>query len=80
MFTLAILAGGASRRMGRDKATLDAGDGPLLERSARLGLELGLPVLVVGRERPTNWPLPTVRFVADRMPGQGPLGGLVTAL
>jgi molybdopterin-guanine dinucleotide biosynthesis protein A len=79
-FTLAILAGGASRRMGRDKAALDAGDGPLLERCARLGLGLGLPVLVVGRERPAGWPLPEVRFVTDRVPGQGPLGGLVTAL
>lgn len=79
-FTLAILAGGASRRMGRDKATLDAGDGPLLERSARLGLDLGLPVLVVGRAQPDGWPLPTVRFATDREPKQGPLGGLVTAL
>ncbi len=79
-FTLAILAGGMSRRMGRDKATLDAGDGPLLERSARLGLDLGLPVLVVGRAQPEGWPLPTVRFAADQQPGQGPLGGLVTAL
>lgn len=80
IFTLVILAGGASRRMGRDKATLDAGDGPLLERSARLGLDLGLPVLVVGRAQPDVWTLPTVRFAADREPGQGPLGGLVTAL
>jgi molybdopterin-guanine dinucleotide biosynthesis protein A len=79
-FTLAILAGGASRRMGRDKAALDAGEGPLLERSVRLGLDLGLPVLVVGRERPDGWPLPDVRFARDRIPGQGPLGGLVTAL
>lgn len=80
MFSLAILAGGASRRMGRDKATLDAGDGPLLERSARLGLDLGLPVLVVGRTQPDGWPLPDVRFATDRVAGQGPLGGLVTAL
>ena len=80
MFTLAIFAGGMSRRMGRDKATLDAGDGPLLERSARLGVDLGLPVLVVGREQPAGWPLPEVRFAADRVSGQGPLGGLVTAL
>lgn len=78
--TVAILAGGASRRMGRDKATLDAGDGPLLERTARLGLGLGLKVLVVGRGRPDGWPLPEVRFAPDREAGQGPLGGLVTAL
>ena len=80
MFTLAIFAGGMSRRMGRDKATLDAGDGPLLERSARLGVDLGMPVLVVGRTQPDGWQLPGVRFAADREAGQGPLGGLVTAL
>lgn len=80
MFSLVILAGGASRRMGRDKALLDAGDGPLLERSAQLGIDLGLPVLVVGRTQPDGWPLPDVRFAADREAGQGPLGGLVTAL
>jgi molybdopterin-guanine dinucleotide biosynthesis protein A len=78
--TLAILAGGASTRMGRDKALLDDGRGPVLARLAALGLHVGLPVLVVGRTPPSEWPLPEVRFIVDEQPGHGPLGGLATAL
>jgi molybdopterin-guanine dinucleotide biosynthesis protein A len=78
--TLAILAGGASTRMGQDKAQLDDGRGPLLQRLARIGLQCQLPVLIVGRSRPPEWPLPTVEFLPDDHPGQGPLGGLATAL
>jgi molybdopterin-guanine dinucleotide biosynthesis protein A len=80
MPTLVILAGGSSSRMGRDKALLDDGRGPLLGRLAALGLACGLPVLVVGRLRPAGWPLPEVGFLPDALPDQGPLGGLVTAL
>jgi len=78
--TLAILAGGSSTRMGQDKALLDDGRGPLLARLCAMGLDCGLPVLVIGRNRPHDWPLPKVDFVPDDVPGQGPLGGLVTAL
>jgi molybdopterin-guanine dinucleotide biosynthesis protein A len=78
--TLAILAGGASTRMGRDKALLDDGRGPVLARLAAVGLQCGLPVLVVGRLAPADWPLPEVGFVVDDQPGAGPLGGLATAL
>lgn len=78
--TLAILAGGASTRMGRDKALLETDHGTLLARLAAIGLHCDLPVLVVGRGRPVGWPLPEVEFVVDDDPGQGPLGGLATAL
>ncbi len=78
--TLAILAGGSSTRMGQDKALLDDGRGPMLARLCAIGLHCDLPVLVVGRQRPRDWPLPEVDFVPDDVPGQGPLGGLATAL
>lgn len=78
--TLVILAGGASTRMGRDKAQLDDGRGPLLARLAAMGVHAGLPVLIIGRQRPDDWQVPKVDFAADDLPGQGPLGGLATAL
>lgn len=82
---IAILAGGESRRMGRDKATLvleNAGGITLLERVARaaIGAAPDEALLVVGRARPEGWTLPGVRFVEDETPGEGPLGGLATAL
>jgi molybdopterin-guanine dinucleotide biosynthesis protein A len=37
--------------------------------------------MVVGRERPEDWPTDSpVLFLADAAPGSGPLGGLATAL
>jgi molybdopterin-guanine dinucleotide biosynthesis protein A len=74
-----VLAGGASRRMGRDKTALLIGGEPLLRRAiARLRLALA-EVIVVGS--PACAPLvPETRIVADRWPGRGPLGALATAL
>jgi molybdopterin-guanine dinucleotide biosynthesis protein A len=74
-----VLAGGASRRMGHDKAALTIGGQPLLARVVeRLGSVLP-SVMVVGPER--LQPLvPGIQVVADRWPGVGPLGGLLTAL
>lgn len=66
--------------MGTDKAALQVDGGTLLERIARLALAAGLPVLVVGRACPKQWPLPETKFVEDAEAGLGPLGGLATAL
>lgn len=77
---LAILAGGASARMGLDKALLADDRGPLLERLAGLGQAHALTVLVVGHDRPAAWQMNDVRFIPDAEPGQGPLGGLATVL
>ncbi len=77
-----VLAGGGSRRLGRDKALLDLGDGrPLLRRVVETLADLCDEVLVVaGRpERYQGLGLPA-RLVADDRPGQGPLAGLETAL
>ena len=78
--TVAILAGGESRRMGTDKAALLFGGLSLLERTARTALFAGLTVLVVGRARPDGWQTPKVDFVLDAAPGRGPLGGLEMAM
>ena len=78
--TLSMPAGGMSTRMGQDKALLDDGRGPLLARLAAIGLHCDLPVVVIGHPQPPHWPLPEIGFVPDDVPGQGPLGGLATAL
>jgi len=82
MISVAILAGGQSRRMGTDKAALRAGQSTLLERSAHLARTVASAVIVVGRDRPPDWPqlLFDVRFIRDEHPDCGPLGGLQSAL
>jgi molybdopterin-guanine dinucleotide biosynthesis protein A len=74
-----VLAGGQSRRMGRDKALIELGGETLLVRAARVLATVTGEVLVVGR--PPGEPGPVgARLVADVYPGLGPLGGIVTAL
>ncbi|MCS7221758.1 MAG: molybdenum cofactor guanylyltransferase [Anaerolineae bacterium] len=80
LFTAVILAGGQSRRMGQDKAWLDAGGRPLLVHVAERLQNLAAEVIVV-RAAPTT-PLPALpaRVIEDRYPGMGPLAGLHAGL
>ena len=78
VFTGAVLAGGASRRMGRDKAFVDVGGRPLASVAIDALRDAGArEVLAIGG---TGLEAMGCRAVADRWPGEGPLGGLVTAL
>ena len=73
--SLVILAGGLSRRMGRDKASLPAGDGTLIEHLAhRLGPAVDETIVAGGSVRPT---LPGVRNARRSSGGPIPvrLGG-----
>lgn len=80
MGVTAILAGGASQRMGQDKASLQLPSGEtVLARTARLAQHFG-SVLVVGRPEPEGWSLPGIRFQPDDTPQEGPAAGLATAL
>ena len=66
--------------MGIDKASLLVDDEPLLVRVVRsLGLAGADDVLVVGGDRALA-ETAGARHVADRWPGEGPLGGLITGL
>lgn len=76
VIAVAILAGGASRRMGRDKALLPIDGTPCLQRVVRAAAAWS--TLVIGRQRPHDWPNDRTRFHPDDHPGEGPLGGLVT--
>lgn len=69
-----ILAGGASRRMGEDKARMLWDGRRAVDRLADLLTGLGAaPILVSGRD----YGLP---FVADPAPGAGPVAGLQQTL
>jgi molybdopterin-guanine dinucleotide biosynthesis protein A len=76
----ALIAGGASRRMGADKASLRLQGETLLERTARIAGQCGLPILVVGRDRPDGWHGPACDFIPDVEADCGPLGGICSAL
>ncbi len=73
-----IMAGGASSRMGRDKAFIELDGEPLILRAAKL-LEpiVGRATIVGPPERFSSLGLHTI---PDDHPGFGPLGGIATAL
>jgi molybdenum cofactor guanylyltransferase len=74
-----ILAGGKSRRMGRDKAFLPFGKGLLIERVIEVIQRVTADVVVI-----TNTPEQYQRFglpmFADVIPEAGSLGGIYTGL
>jgi molybdopterin-guanine dinucleotide biosynthesis protein A len=73
--SLVILAGGRSRRMGHDKATLPAGDGTLIEHLARRLAPVVDETIIAGGS--VDPPYEGARVVADRQPGLGPLAGML---
>jgi molybdopterin-guanine dinucleotide biosynthesis protein A len=73
-----VLAGGASRRFGADKALVEIAGRTLLSRVCELVSQAADSAQVVapaGRYLDQN-----VRLIQDRWPGEGPLGGIITAL
>ncbi len=79
MLSIAIQAGGQSRRMGRDKALVPLGGRPLIEHVLRQVEQLGDEVLIT-TNRPQDLAYLGVRLVSDEEPGAGALQGLATAL
>ena len=75
----AVLAGGQSRRMGRDKAMLDWDGRSLLMRAVKV-LESVFDEVLVVAPRDRGYEDLGVQVVPDIRPGLGPLGGLHTAL
>ena len=79
-FSGAVLAGGASTRMGTDKALIEIDGRPMAVIAAEaLGEAGAAEVFFVGGDAPALEAL-SLRVVADHYPGAGPLGGVITAL
>jgi molybdopterin-guanine dinucleotide biosynthesis protein A len=82
LIAVAILAGGNSRRMGRDKAALLDEHQSLISRQV---LELrsvlpALPVFVCAGSRRYPELLPHIHYVSDEVADAGPLAGIAEAL
>jgi molybdopterin-guanine dinucleotide biosynthesis protein A len=73
-----VLAGGASRRFGADKALVEIAGRTLLSRICEVVSQSASFVQVIapaGRYLDQN-----VKLIRDRWPDEGPLGGIITAL
>ena len=77
--TAIILAGGRSRRIGRDKCTLPVNGRPLIEHVYKQLVPHVTEVLVSTND-PSQCDFLGVRAVADEVSGQGPLMGIASAL
>jgi molybdopterin-guanine dinucleotide biosynthesis protein A len=79
MLSIAIQAGGESRRMGQDKALMPFLGRPLIQRV----VELLTPIadeLLVTTNSPDDYRFLGLPLFRDLKPGRGALGGLYTAL
>jgi molybdenum cofactor guanylyltransferase len=77
LFSAALIAGGKSTRMGRDKAALMVGGCPLWRRQLdTLAATRPAELFVAGKCAPVE----AVEVIEDRWPDCGPLGGIATAL
>jgi molybdopterin-guanine dinucleotide biosynthesis protein A len=77
----AILVGGRSRRMGRNKAllTLEPSGPSVIERAVGALREVTDHIMIVGAD-PSAYTFLGLPWVDDRVPGTGPLGGIQAAL
>jgi molybdenum cofactor guanylyltransferase len=74
-----VLAGGASRRMGRDKSLLEVGGRTLLEHVAAQ-VSLAVDEVLVSANDPERYAFAGLRVVPDERPGEGPLMGIYSCL
>jgi molybdenum cofactor guanylyltransferase len=76
----AVLAGGRSRRMGRDKALIEIDGRAMAARVAMSMAAAGCsPVFAVGGDAGSLGAI-GLTVIDDRWPGEGPLGAIITAL
>jgi molybdenum cofactor guanylyltransferase len=73
-----IMAGGGSTRFGQDKARATLAGQPMLTRMCDLLSAVSASIHIVAP--PSRYEFATVPVIPDRWPGEGPLGGIITAL
>lgn len=79
-FSLAIIAGGQSRRMGRDKAFVELGGKVLIERVIERSAGLGQSETILITNKPPEYAQLGLPMHGDILPDKGSLGGIYTAL
>jgi molybdopterin-guanine dinucleotide biosynthesis protein A len=75
-----LLAGGKSRRMGKDKATLLFRGKPLWQTQLELLQKLQPTEILLSARTDPVWRPADVQLIADDPPSRGPLGGLAASL
>ncbi len=78
--SLAIIAGGQSSRMGRDKAFLELGGQTLIERVIAAGADLAGSETILIANNPDQYRHLGLEIYEDILPDKGSLGGIYTAL
>jgi molybdopterin-guanine dinucleotide biosynthesis protein A len=78
--TVAIMAGGQSRRMGTDKSLVILHGKPLVEHLVARVQELGQAETILIANRPDAYSFLGLPTYTDVLPGKGSLGGIYTAL
>ena len=79
MLTVAIQAGGESRRMGQNKALMPFLGQPLIQRVVARVAPIADEIIVT-TNHPADYAFLGLPLFSDIHPGRGPLGGLFTAL
>ena len=79
-FSAVLLAGGESRRMGRDKATIVFHGCPLWQRQLQVLRDLGPEKIFVSARKLPSWLPFDTELLLDEPPFRGPLSGLTRAL
>lgn len=79
-FSAVILAGGKSRRMGRDKAWLEVGGQPLIRRQIQLARDAGATEVFISGRGDTDYSTLGCPVLGDQFHDAGPLAGIERAL
>ena len=79
-FTVAIMAGGKSSRMGTDKAFIGLQGKPIIEHVLARIADIGQVETLLVTNRPDSYAHLALPMIADVIPGKASLGGIYTAI